>query len=162
MKLNYLTATELIGKLKRRTVKAEEVCRDCLKMVSLRDKEVKAWEYINDGLVLKYAREIDRKKARKGLYGIPVGVKDIFNTKDMPTAMGSPIWKGFMPGNDARVVHNIRMNDGIIFGKTVTAEFAVHFLPKDKTKNPHNLRHSPGTSSSGSAAAGGSCSVLSR
>ncbi|MDD5436319.1 MAG: amidase [Candidatus Omnitrophica bacterium] len=159
MKLNYLTATELAGKLKRKTVKAEDVCRDCLKMVASKDKEIKAWEYIDEDLVLKYAREIDRKKRPGALRGIPVGVKDIFNTKDMPTAMGSPIWKDFTPGNDARVVHNIRMNDGIVFGKTVTAEFAVHHLPKDKTKNPHNLKHSPGTSSSGSAAAVASCMI---
>ena len=153
MKLNYLTATELIKKLRQKKIKAEEVCRDCLEMIALKDKEVKAWEYINEELVLRYAREIDRKKDLKTLHGVPVAVKDIFNTKDMPTTMGSPIWKGFMPGNDARVVHNIRMNDGIILGKTVTAEFAVHFLPEHKTRNPHSLKHSPGTSSSGSAAA---------
>jgi Asp-tRNA(Asn)/Glu-tRNA(Gln) amidotransferase A subunit family amidase len=81
---------------------------------------------------------------------VPIGVKDIFNTADMPTQMGSPIWKGFTPGNDARVVHYLRMADGIILGKTVTAEFAVH--APGPTRNPHNLDYMPGTSSSGSAA----------
>lgn len=153
MKLNFLSATDLIKKIEKRSIKVEDLCKDCLDMISSKDREVKAWEYLDADLALKYARELDRKKILKTLRGVPVAIKDIFNTKDMPTCMGSPIWKGFMPGNDARVVHSIRMDDGLIMGKTVTAEFAVHFLPEDKTRNPHNLEHSPGTSSSGSAAA---------
>jgi Asp-tRNA(Asn)/Glu-tRNA(Gln) amidotransferase A subunit family amidase len=78
-------------------------------------------------------------------------VKDIFNTEDMPTCMGSPIWEGFTPGNDARVIFYLRQADAVIPGKTVTAEFAVH--TSGKTVNPHDSRYSPGTSSSGSAAA---------
>jgi Asp-tRNA(Asn)/Glu-tRNA(Gln) amidotransferase A subunit family amidase len=85
------------------------------------------------------------------LCGVPVGVKDIFNTRDMPTQMGSPIWTGFTPGNDARVVHYLRVADSVIPGKTVTAEFAVH--TPGPTLNPHNPEYMPGTSSSGSAAA---------
>jgi Asp-tRNA(Asn)/Glu-tRNA(Gln) amidotransferase A subunit family amidase len=71
----------------------------------------------------------------------------------MPTAMGSPIWEGFTPGNDARVIRSIRGEGGLVFGKTVTAEFAVHYLHYSKTVNPHNPLHIVGTSSSGSAAA---------
>jgi len=85
------------------------------------------------------------------LNGIPIGIKDIFNTLDMPTAMGSPIWEGFTPGNDARVVAELRYAGGVILGKTVTAEFAVH--TPGPTTNPHHPDFSPGTSSSGSAAA---------
>lgn len=83
--------------------------------------------------------------------GIPFGVKDIFNTKSFPTQMGSPIWDGFTPGNNARVVDSLQFAGGLVAGKTVTAEFAVHAL--NATLNPHDPSRTPGTSSSGSAAA---------
>jgi Asp-tRNA(Asn)/Glu-tRNA(Gln) amidotransferase A subunit family amidase len=86
-----------------------------------------------------------------GLDGIPFGVKDIFNTKAFPTQMGSPLWKDFTPGNNARVVDSLLFAGGIVVGKTVTAEFAVHAL--NETLNPHDSSKTPGTSSSGSAAA---------
>jgi Asp-tRNA(Asn)/Glu-tRNA(Gln) amidotransferase A subunit family amidase len=85
------------------------------------------------------------------LEGIPFGIKDIFNTKDFPTEMGSAFWKGFTPGNNARAVDAVRRAGGIPIGKTVTAEFAVHAL--NDTLNPHGAAFTPGTSSSGSAAA---------
>src|SRR3972149_9370813 len=85
------------------------------------------------------------------LSGIPFGVKDIFNTKAFPTEMGSPIWKNFTPGNNARVVDSLLNSGGLVVGKTVTAEFAVHAL--NETLNPHDPSRTPGTSSSGSAAA---------
>ena len=122
-------------------------------MISKTEERIRAWEYLDRELVLRNARYLDKKAILKNLAGIPVGIKDIFNTKDMPTQMGSPLWKYFTPGNDARVVHNIRMQDGIIFGKTVTAEFAVHYLAETKTVNPYNADHICGTSSSGSAVA---------
>jgi Asp-tRNA(Asn)/Glu-tRNA(Gln) amidotransferase A subunit family amidase len=90
-------------------------------------------------------------KALRALEGIPVGIKDIFNTTDFPTQMGSPLWANFTPGNDARVVFHLKRAGGIIPGKTVTAEFAVHTLRK--TLNPHDSLRTPGTSSSGSAVA---------
>jgi Asp-tRNA(Asn)/Glu-tRNA(Gln) amidotransferase A subunit family amidase len=85
------------------------------------------------------------------LRGVPVGVKDIFNTADMPTQMGSRIWSGFRPGNDARVVFNLRYDGAIVPGKTQTSEFAVH--EPTEVRNPRHLEHAPGTSSAGSAAA---------
>ncbi|OGG69226.1 hypothetical protein A3F27_01640, partial [Candidatus Kaiserbacteria bacterium RIFCSPHIGHO2_12_FULL_53_13] len=87
----------------------------------------------------------------KFLEGIPVGVKDIYNTHDFPTEMGSPLWKGFKPGNDARTVFNLKRQGAIVVGKTVTAEFAVHTL--NETLNPWDTKKTPGTSSSGSAVA---------
>lgn len=83
--------------------------------------------------------------------GIPFGVKDIINTSSYPTQMGSKLWRGFTPGNNARVVDSLLWQGGVIVGKTVTAEFAVHAL--NKTRNPHDLLKTPGTSSSGSAVA---------
>lgn len=117
------------------------------------DHLIKAWAYFDEKLWLDIiAKKIEIGRSQSGsLYGIPIGVKDIFNTSDMPTCMGSPMWKGFTPGNDARVVHNLKFHDAIIAGKTVTAEFAVH--APNETRNPWNIELSPGTSSSGSAAA---------
>lgn len=90
-------------------------------------------------------------KGNNNLYGIPFGVKDVFNTIDYTTEMGSVIWKDFYAGNDARVVSKLLYNKGIMAGKTVTAEFAVHSL--NETLNPYDIERTPGTSSSGSAVA---------
>ena len=73
----------------------------------------------------------------KLLHHIPVGVKDIYNTYDFPTQMGSPLWKGYTPGNDARTVFNLKRQGGVIIGKTITAEFAVHAL--NETLNPYDV-----------------------
>lgn len=118
-----------------------------LERIAACEDAVGAWEYLDGDLALA-----DAAASRPGpLHGVPTGVKDIFNTRDMPTTMGSPAWATFMPGNDARVVHYARQAGSVVVGKTVTAEFAVH--TPGKTRNPHDLTRSPGTSSSGSAAA---------
>src|SRR5262249_51837452 len=85
------------------------------------------------------------------LHGVPVAVKDIFDTADMPTERGSPLYSGRTPSRDSAVVARLRASGAIILGKTVTTEFA--FLTPSKTRNPHNPEHTPGGSSSGSAAA---------
>lgn len=113
-----------------------------------------AYECFDERVMQKQISEseirIAQGKARP-LEGIPVGIKDIINTEDYPTQMGSPIWKNFTPGNDARCVFNLKRNGAIIAGKTITAEFAVHAL--GKTLNPYDVKRNPGTSSSGSAVA---------
>jgi Asp-tRNA(Asn)/Glu-tRNA(Gln) amidotransferase A subunit family amidase len=114
---------------------------------------IKAWAYFDEELWLSnlaQALDTNKNEAYTELLGVPVGIKDTFNTAEMPTQMGSPLWKDFTPGNDARVVHNIKYHGGLTAGKTVTAEFAVH--APNETRNPWNTDHSPGTSSSGSAA----------
>lgn len=90
---------------------------------------------------------------QKALYCIPLGVKDIFNTIHLPTSMGSKIWAGFKAGNNARIVDEFVFNGGIVFSKTTTAEFAVHYIDNNKTINPYNIKHITGTSSAGSAVA---------
>ncbi|MBN2121159.1 MAG: amidase [Candidatus Omnitrophica bacterium] len=151
----YLTAVELSDLIKAREVSVEEVIRSHLKHIEEIEDRVKAWTFLDKERVIQRAIELDEKligeSAKGSLYGIPVGIKDIFNTYDMPTGMGSPQWEGFTPGNDARCVHYLRMNNAVFPGKTVTAEFAVH--APGKTLNPYNPEYSPGTSSSGSAAA---------
>lgn len=150
-----LSATAAIRKIQEKEISALELAKSCVARINEIEDMVKAWAYFDEAKMLSHANAVDEKinndEPIGPLCGIPVGIKDVFNTKDMPTCMGSPIWEGFTPGNDARVVTYIRWADGIIAGKTVTAEFAVHH--PGPTVNPHNFAHSPGTSSSGSAAA---------
>lgn len=148
------TASQLLPLLKSREISAREVTQACLDSIARTEPHIHAWTYLDPELALRQADEADAKLAAGSggtLCGLPVGVKDIFNTRDMPTQMGSPIFKDFTPGNDARVVHYLRMQDAVMLGKTVTAEFAVH--APGPTSNPHALGYIPGTSSSGSAAA---------
>lgn len=153
--LYKLSAVESAKGIREHKFSCQELIKSCTKIILKNDELLQSWEYFNQDIVMSAAKDIDERikngKITGNLAGVPVGVKDIFNTKDMPTAMGSPIWKGFTPGNDARIVARMRMRDMIIMGKTVTAEFAVH--APNKTRNPHNIDYSPGTSSSGSAAA---------
>lgn len=154
MNLHQLTATAALAHLRARDFSATELVRACLDQIERLNPAVHAWVHVAPELALQQAAAADRQLAAgEGgpLCGLPVGVKDIFNTADMPTQMGSPIWDGFTPGNDARVVHYLRMAGAVLPGKTVTAEFAVH--APGPTKNPHHPGHMPGTSSSGSAAA---------
>ncbi len=153
--LHELTAVKAARRIRAGTLTAEALVRACLARIEQLEPSLKAWAYLKPEQGLKQAQSVDAALGQGEdpgpLAGIPVGIKDIFNTADMPTQMGSPLWSGYTPGNDARVVFSIRQAGGIILGKTVTAEFAVH--TPGPTVNPHHPEHSPGTSSSGSAAA---------
>lgn len=161
MNENELTATEAISLIRGHRMSVTDLSQACIEQVERLEPSLHAWAHFDPDVVLRQSREIDAQIAkgifRERLWGVPFGVKDVFNTADMPTCMGSPIWKGFTPGNDARVVSHLRWEGGIMFGKTVTAEFAVHH--PGPTLNPYSQDHSPGTSSSGSAAAVASCMV---
>ena len=124
-------------------LKAEALLRSCLERIAERDAEIKAWTHLE--------RSPSRRAAHGPLFGVPVGVKDIFDTFDMPTAYGSPIYASHRPPNDAAAVALTRRAGGLILGKTATTEFAT-FVPTI-TRNPHDLSRTPGGSSSGSAAA---------
>jgi Asp-tRNA(Asn)/Glu-tRNA(Gln) amidotransferase A subunit family amidase len=141
-----LGAVEIRDAVAARQLTPREAVESCLERIDAYEELVGAWEYLDAERALAEA-----DTAHPGsLHGVPVGIKDIFNTSDMPTTMGSPAWATFTPGNDARVVHYARQAGNVVVGKTVTAEFAVH--TPGKTRNPHELTRSPGTSSSGSAA----------
>lgn len=126
---------------------ARELMQACLDRIASLEDRVHAWAFLDPVAALD---EAGRDRAGP-LSGVPFGIKDIFNTVDMPTGMGSPVWADFHAGNDARVVFYAREAGSVPLGKTVTAEFAVH--TPGPTRNPHDLGRSPGTSSSGSAAA---------
>ncbi len=133
----------------------EDIACQCIAMHDRSEAQAKAWVAFDAGQLLATARRCAQRLTRgeplRGLEAIPVGVKDIFNSADFPTQMGSPLWAGFTPGNDARAVFNLRRAGALVPGKTVTAEFAVHTL--GKTINPWAPERTPGTSSSGSAVA---------
>jgi Asp-tRNA(Asn)/Glu-tRNA(Gln) amidotransferase A subunit family amidase len=149
-KLNEKTATELAQGLARREIGAEALLRDCLARIEAREPAVLAWQFLDPELALAQARALDRGPVRGPLHGLPVGVKDIFDTHDMPTEYGSPIYRDHRPAADAACVALTRRAGGVVLGKTVTTEFAT--FPPGKTRNPHNPARTPGGSSSGSAA----------
>ncbi len=146
-----MDAVSLSRSLTRRELSAEAVVADCLERIAAREPEVQAWSYLERDGALAQARALDKGPVRGLLHGLPIGVKDLFDTADMPTTYGSPIYDGHRPPADAATVALCREQGGIMLGKTVTTEFAT-FNP-GKTRNPHRLTHTPGGSSSGSAAA---------
>lgn len=133
------------AELARGALNAEELLESCLLRIDETEPLLHAWAHLDPAVPRAQLASLEEGP----LHGIPVGVKDIFNTRDMPTGMGSPVWSDFTPGNDARVVFSTREAGCVVVGKTVTAEFAVH--APGPTRNPRHLGRAPGTSSSGSA-----------
>src|SRR5438067_2461050 len=150
-RLNELSVTEIARGIAAAKFTAEAVVRDCLARVEAREPMVQAWATVDPEHALRQARELDRGPSRGALHGVPIGVKDVIDAADLPTEMGSPIYKDHRPACDAACVALVRRAGAIILGKTVTAEFAGMF--PGPTTNPHNPAHTPGGSSSGSAAA---------
>ncbi len=147
-----LTAARAREALASGRLTAEALARDCLARIETRDPQVRAWSHVDPALVLAQARECDRAGRPGKLHGLPVGIKDIILTRDMPTQYNSPLYRGFAPAMDAACVTLLRAAGGVILGKTDTVEFAATGR-KALTCNPHDLARTPGGSSSGSAAA---------
>ncbi len=155
--LHELTATEIVHAIAAGKTTCEAVTRACLDHIAARESQVEAWTFLDPDLALKQARAIDGRSSAGALHGVPVGIKDIIDTCDMPTEYGTPIHKGHRPRIDAAVVALTRRAGGVIMGKTVTTEFA-NFFP-GKTRHPMDPQRTPGGSSSGSAAAVGDAMV---
>jgi len=149
--LNELAATEIADEIAAGKITCEAVVHDCVARIAERDNVVKAFVNFDADLALAQARALDRGPRRGPLHGIPIGLKDTIDTFDMPTEMGSPIYRGNRPRADASCVALLRRAGAVILGKTATCEFAGSAPPE--TTNPHNPAHTPGGSSSGSAAA---------
>src|SRR6185436_378398 len=139
------------------TLSSEDLVRDCLRQIGERESEVRAWAFVDTAGAIAAARNADTAKLLGAgpfgpLHGMPIGVKDIINTADMPTQHNSVIYRGNQSGSDAAVVMLLRAAGAVVIGKTETIEFAAHGrLPV--TRNPHDPSRTPGGSSSGSAAA---------
>ena len=147
-----LSAVDALARIRQGDLSVEALARACLERIRARDDAVHAWAYINAEQVLEQARALDRAGPRGPRCGLPVGIKDVFLTRDMPTQYNSPLYEGFSGGVDAACVTLLREAGALILGKTETAEFASsgRLAP---TVNPHDLTRTPGGSSSGSAAA---------
>ena len=154
-RLHELSATEAAGLIRAGVLTSEELVQGCLARVRAVDGDIQAWTFLDPEHALAQARAADVHKASGApigaLHGVPVGLKDIIDTADMPTENGSVLHAGRTPSRDAAVVARLRAAGAVIMGKTVTTEFATR--TPGKTRNPHNPAHTPGGSSSGSAAA---------
>jgi Asp-tRNA(Asn)/Glu-tRNA(Gln) amidotransferase A subunit family amidase len=140
-----------VQRLASRDISAEQLARACLDRIGEREKAVGAWIHLDPDAVLARARELDAGPVRGPLHGLPIGVKDIIDTVDMPTEYGSAVYPGHRPAADAACVALSRAAGALVLGKTVSTEFA--WFHPGKTANPHDPRCTPGGSSSGSAAA---------
>lgn len=156
-----LTAFEAARRIASGALTSEALVRSCLDRIEAREPTVEAWVTLDREQALAEARARDKAGLgaglgvgrRGGLHGIPIAIKDVIETRRLPTEFGSAIFRGHRPKRDAAVVKASERQGGIILGKAVTTQFAT-FAP-NKTRNPHNPAHTPGGSSSGSAAAVG-------
>ena len=149
-----VTATDFREAFKAGRMTALSYAQNCLQEIERSDGQIQAWEHVVPASVLQMAEQADVSQAAENmqpLRGVPVGIKDIIDTSDAPCACGSAALLGRRPEADAALVKSLRRAGAVIFGKTVTTEFA--YLEKSRTRNPHDHSFSPGGSSSGSAAA---------
>jgi Asp-tRNA(Asn)/Glu-tRNA(Gln) amidotransferase A subunit family amidase len=149
------SASSLAADLKSGALSSVALTMACLDRIANLEPDIKAWAHLDRDMALRQAQAADARRASGkplgALHGLPVGVKDIIDTADLPTEYNSPIYRGRRPTKDATLVQRLRSTGAIIMGKTVTSEFAVHTA--GPTRNPHDLSRTPGGSSSGSAAA---------
>ena len=154
-RLEWLSASDAARAIREGSISSAQLVEACLARIQAVEPEVQAWQYLDPehALAQARARNLDRMEGRPigPLHGVPVGVKDIIDTADMPTEDGTVLHAGRTPDRDATVVSMLRAAGAVIMGKTVTTECATY--TPGKTRNPHNAEHTPGGSSSGSAAA---------
>ena len=146
-----LSARDAARKIAAGRLSAATLVAACLERIAARESVVGAWHHLDPHAALAAARRCDASSPRGPLHGVPIAVKDLIDTVDMPTGYGSTIYEGHRPAADAACVALARAAGAIVLGKTVTTEFAC--FTAGKTANPHNPAHTPGGSSSGSAAA---------
>ena len=146
-----LSASAAARLIRERRLSAEALVADCLARIGARDAQVRAWAHVDGDAALAQARALDRQAPLGPLHGVPVGIKDVIDVAGMPVEFNSPIYRDCRPRADAAAVALLRRAGCVILGKTHTAEFAYAHPPP--TRNPRNGAHTPGGSSSGSAAA---------
>lgn len=168
-RLFALGLREAAERIARGALTSEALTRACIDRIAQLEPAVQAWEWLDAPRALRLAREADARRAnrrdagsasaadalplpeRGALDGVPIGVKDIIETSGIPTRMGSPIYRDYVPVRSAELLERLALSGAFVLGKTVTTEFA--FMVPGKTRNPWNPARSPGGSSSGSAAA---------
>jgi Asp-tRNA(Asn)/Glu-tRNA(Gln) amidotransferase A subunit family amidase len=148
----FLTAAEAASAMRNGSLTSEALVRSCIDRIEMRDSTIKAWLHVDAAGAIATARERDKYPDKGPLHGIPFGVKDMIDTADMPTTYNSNCYWQHRPAKDAACVAVARHSGAVILGKTDTVEFAAAGR-KAATRNPYNLAHTPGGSSSGSGAA---------
>jgi len=151
VRANELTATHALRLMRTGDLSVEALAQACLERIRERDAAVRGWAHLDPELVLRNARELDKREVKGPLHGIPIAVKDVILTEDMPTEYNSPLYKGSFPTVDASCVKTLRAAGALIFGKTDTTEFA-SVTRGGTARNPLDPSRTPGGSSSGSAA----------
>src|SRR5712691_7731904 len=146
-----LSARDAAREIAAGRLRAEALVSACLEGIGAREPVVGAWHHLDRAAALAAARRCDASAPSGPLHGVPIAVKDLIDTSDMPTGYGSAIYEGHRPAADASCVALARAAGAVVLGKTVTTEFAC--FTAGKTANPRNPAHTPGGSSSGSAAA---------
>ncbi|HEY1417829.1 MAG TPA: amidase, partial [Myxococcaceae bacterium] len=146
-----LGAAATIRLLRDGGLTSEALVRACLERIARDESRIHAWTWLDPDRALAAARAADARGRPPPLHGLPVGIKDIIDTADAPTECGTPLYEGRRPAGDAACVIALRAAGGVVLGKTVTTELA--FFGPGPTRNPHDPAHTPGGSSSGSAAA---------
>ena len=149
-----LKVEEIVSRIKDAQLTSVEICEKYIERINEFEKDVKAWVHFDKKLLLEKAQEADEhRRAGKptgSLHGIPIALKDIIGTIDMPTECGTPIRKGKSYSQNAEIIDLLLSAGAIVMGKTATSELA--YLGPSKTSNPHDYSRTPGGSSSGSAA----------
>lgn len=148
---NLLAASDAAARIAAGEITSESLVADCLARIRARDPDIGAWAYVNPDRAFEQARVLDRAPRLGPLHGVPVGVKDVLDTCDMPTGYGSVIYTGNRTSADSECVAALRRAGAVILGKTTTTEFASPWAVG--VRNPHDITRTPGVSSSGSAAA---------
>ncbi len=146
-----LPAAEALARLRAGEVTSEALVAACLARIAEADARLGAFEHLDPDAALAAARRVDAMAEKPPLAGLPLGVKDIFDTADLPTERGSEAFRGRRPARDAAAVARLRAAGAVVLGKTVTTELA--FFRPGRTVNPYDPARTPGGSSSGSAAA---------
>ncbi len=150
-----LSATECVEEIRSGRLSSVDLVNDCLRRIAIREPAIGAWAHLDAEFARAQARAADAARASGKplgpLHGVPIGIKDIIDTQDLPTEHGTPAFAGRRPSHDAEVVRRLKAAGAIILGKTVTTELA--FYGPGKTRNPADPNRTPGGSSSGSAAA---------
>jgi Asp-tRNA(Asn)/Glu-tRNA(Gln) amidotransferase A subunit family amidase len=149
--LHQMSASKAAQAIRNGELKSEDLLRACIERITEKEPQTQAWVSTHFSAALEQARHLDRSAYSGILHGLPFGAKDLFDTYDFPTRYGSPIYQNNQPSTDAVHIALMRQAGGILLGKTVTTEFAT--FKGGPTTNPHNVTHTPGGSSSGSAAA---------
>lgn len=160
-KPNELSARDCVAAIAAGKLRSADLLESCLERIKAREPDVRAWSYVDAEGARRQAREADARRAAGAplgvLHGLPIGIKDVFDTEGLPSEYGSKMYQGRIPESNAAAVHALKAQGAVIVGKTTTSEFGMYH--PSPTRNPVDLTRSPGVSSSGSAAAVVDCMV---